>query len=321
MKRILFITSTRLGDAVLSTGLLDRLVTENPGARITVACGEAPAPLFAAMPGVAEVIPMRKRRFSLHWFFLWARCVWRWWDLVEDLRGSAISWCLPTFKRRVIHGGTREGTLHRVEELSRFFGLETPGAPRVHLDDQTMEMASRFIDGDGPVLAISPTANWAGKEWPAQGFIDLISALTGQGGLFPDARVAIFGAPDERDRALGVISSVPKDRLIDLAGRVDLPIVYSCLARCSLFIGNDSGLMHMAAASGIPTLGLFGPSQEKYYGPWGENCASVRTPETLEELVSRPGYHWTTTGTLMESLSVSCVLEAVKSLKTRCLPS
>ncbi|MHB8528837.1 MAG: glycosyltransferase family 9 protein, partial [Caulobacteraceae bacterium] len=54
--------------------------------------------------------------------------------------------------------------------------------------------------------------------------------------------------------------------------------------RARLFIGNDSGLMHLAAASGTPTLGLFGPSDEALYAPWGPLARVARGPRTFEEI-------------------------------------
>src|SRR3546814_14314158 len=63
----------------------------------------------------------------------------------------------------------------------------------------------------------------------------------------------------------------------------------SDLKRCALYVGNDSGLMHIAAASGIPTLGLFGPSRPENYAPWGERSAVARTAVAYDDLFP-PGY-------------------------------
>ena len=63
--RILFITSTRIGDAVLSTGLLDHLLRENPGARVTIVCGTVAEGVFTRMPGLERIIPVTTRRWSL----------------------------------------------------------------------------------------------------------------------------------------------------------------------------------------------------------------------------------------------------------------
>ena len=87
--RILFITSTRIGDAVLSTGLLDHLIRQHPGAKVVVACGPAAEGVFARMPNRAWTIVLAKRRFRLHWLELWRQVAGTRWDLVVDLRGLA----------------------------------------------------------------------------------------------------------------------------------------------------------------------------------------------------------------------------------------
>ena len=71
----------------------------------------------------------------------------------------------------------------------------------------------------------------------------------------------------------------------------------------ALFIGNDTGLMHIAAAAGTPTLGLFGPSPVEQYAPWGPCTAFVQTALPREEMFP-PGFDHRTTGTLMDSLTV-----------------
>ena len=63
-----------------------------------------------------------------------------------------------------------------------------------------------------------------------------------------------------------------------MAGRLSLAEAAACLARCRLFVGNDSGLMHLAAAAGTPTLGLFGPSLASEYAPSGRCAAAVVAP-------------------------------------------
>ena len=58
------------------------------------------------------------------------------------------------------------------------------------------------------------------------------------------------------------------------------------MKRCDLFIGNDSGLMHLSAASKIPTIGLFGPTNDKLYSPMGDKCYTITTKETYEYFLS-----------------------------------
>jgi ADP-heptose:LPS heptosyltransferase len=72
---------------------------------------------------------------------------------------------------------------------------------------------------------------------------------------------------------------------VDLVGRLTLPEVAACLARCAQFVGNDSGLMHLAAAAGTPTLGLFGPTPAHEYAPAGPRAAAVLSKtERMEDL-------------------------------------
>ena len=179
-----------------------------------------------------------------------------------------------------------------------------------------------MIPDGGPVLAIAPTANWRGKIWRGERFVDLIERLTGDdsetAAILPGARVAILGGPDEASAAATVFDSLPSDRRINLVGTEELPTVAACLKRCALFVGNDSGLMHMAAAAGIPTVGLFGPSRPENYGPWGDIAVAVRTERAYEDLVGEPGYDHRTTDTLMDSLSVDSVVTATVALWQQC---
>jgi ADP-heptose:LPS heptosyltransferase len=78
------------------------------------------------------------------------------------------------------------------------------------------------------------------------------------------------------------------ERAVDLVGRLELPVVAAVLARSAIFIGNDSGLMHLAAATGTRTLGLFGPSRSAEYAPAGRRAAFVDAPEA-PALDSMPG--------------------------------
>ena len=97
--KILFITSTRVGDAILSTGLLSKLIAGNPEAKITIACGPAAAPLFEAVPNLERIIVLDKMIFSLHWIAMWWAAVGKFWDVLVDLRNSPMSVPLAAAKR------------------------------------------------------------------------------------------------------------------------------------------------------------------------------------------------------------------------------
>ena len=81
--------------------------------------------------------------------------------------------------------------------------------------------------------------------------------------------------------------------------------------KCKIFIGNDSGLMHIAAISGILTIGLFGPSLESRYGPRGKNAHFVRTKKSYYELTGAKDFNWNTKKNLMSSLSVQSVYKKI----------
>lgn len=316
MKRVLFITSTRIGDAILSTGVLSWLIDRYPEARFTIACGPAAAPLFSAVPRLERVIVLEKQTWSRHWLGLWAQCAPHVWQAIVDLRGSAVSYGLMSGARIVKRSSSGDG--HLVEQLARVVGLSDPPSPKLWTAPEHWHEAERIVSRSTPVLAVGPAANWRGKEWPSHRFGEFVSRLTAPNGIFPGARVALFGAASERRQAEAVRLVVPQDRLIDLMGRVDLLTAYLCLRRCAFYVGNDSGALHLAAAAGTPTLGLFGPSRDEFYRPWGPHCAVVRTTESVDELISRPGYDHRTTGTLMGSLTVEAAVTAAHQLWQRC---
>ena len=314
--RILFITSTRVGDAVLSTGLLSHLRDAHPDARWTIAAGSSAIGLFEAVPNLERLIPINKEPMNRHWIKLWRRCAARRWDIVVDLRRSAISWLLKAKQRYVVPKIDTE--LHRVELLGATMGLrDTPPSPRLFLDDRHRTAARELIGNDLNVLALAPAANWPGKQWRSKRFLEVATRLTADAGCLPGGRVAVFAAEAERDQIKEVLSDVPQDRLIDTVGKLDLLTIAACLERCALFIGNDSGLMHMAAAAGAPTLGLFGPSRQEHYAPWGKQVAWVRTPESFDDLTGAPDYDHRTTGTLMDGLTVKQVEQAATALWQR----
>jgi ADP-heptose:LPS heptosyltransferase len=312
--RILFVTSTRIGDAVLSTGLLAHLMARHPSARFWVACGPEAAGLFGASPQVERVIPVVKKPLSLHWVGLWAKTVLRPWSMVVDLRSSTLGWFLLAKERRVFRSSPE--LVHRVVQLSRLFGLKEPASPRLWFRSRHEDAARKLVPPGSPVLALAPTANWRGKEWPAENFVKLAERLTHAGAPLAGARIAIFGGASEREAALPVINAFPAERRIDLVGRTDILSAAACIARCAFFVGNDSGLMHIAAATGVPTLGLFGPSRVEHYAPWGPRTATVSTAIPYDNLFP-PGYDHRTTGTLMESLSVDAAEAAAVELWRR----
>ena len=210
------------------------------------------------LPNLERIIVMHKKSFSLHWLNLWAACTGRLWDVLVDLRRAPVTWIIPARRRHFMR--RNRNLIHRVEKLAGVIGLaDNPPAPTLWTSESDERVAELVLPDGAPVLALGPAANWSAKTWRAERFVELYRRLTGPDGIMPDARVAIFGHESERPQVAELIDAVPMSRRVDLIGRVTLPELFACLKRCDLYVGNDSGLMHMAAAARIPTLGLFGP--------------------------------------------------------------
>jgi ADP-heptose:LPS heptosyltransferase len=317
---ILFVTANRIGDAVLSSGLLRKLREEIPNATFTIAAGPIAAPLFRDTPGLERLIAMPKRRFGLHWLDLWRLTRHRTWGLVLDMRGSGLAQVLSA-KKRAVRRPPPLGSepVHKVIEAARLVKLEDdPPSPFLYTSPATEAEAEAMLtvkggQNAGPILALGPAANWVGKTWPAERFAVLASELLGPQGPLRHGRLLILGGEEDRWAAEAVRRSIPRERLIDAVGRADLLVVYAMLKRCRLFVGNDSGLMHLAAAAGCPTLGLFGPSDERLYGPWGAAARSVRGPrdfaafKAVDPELSQAVCH-------MQDLSVPKVVAAARAL-------
>jgi ADP-heptose:LPS heptosyltransferase len=203
-----------------------------------------------------------------------------------------------------------------VRQLARLFDLDPPPSPRLWLAPRHDLEADALVPAGGPVLAIGPAANWRGKQWRGERFAELARRLTAADGPLPGARVAVLAAAHERVQAEPVLTAVPAARIIDLIGKTDLLTAAAVLRRCALFVGNDTGLMHIAAATGLPTLGLFGPSPIDQYAPWGPCTAVVRTEQPPEAMYAA-GFDHRTTDTLMDSLSVDAAAAAARQLWRR----
>lgn len=313
---ILFITATRIGDAVLSSGLIKLLSDQIPNARFTIVAGPLAAPLFAHVPGLDRVIVMEKGKGKGHWFKLWNQVRHRKWGLVVDLRGSATALFLRRDKR-AIWKKTPGEPVHKVVDAARVLKLEgEPPAPYLYITPEVEALADELLGQGGPILAVGPAANWIGKVWPIERFAQTAAQLLDKDGPLAGGRLLILGGPEDTRMVEELRMASARGRTIDLTGKVDLLTAYACLKRASLFIGNDSGLMHIAAAAGCPTVGLFGPSDERRYGPWGDKAVAVRGPRTFQQFkaidpeLSQAIRH-------MSDLPVPTVVRAAKELLAR----
>jgi lipopolysaccharide export system permease protein len=305
MTRVLFITSNRIGDAVLSTAALEHALALHPGARVTLACGPLPAPLFRATPGLERTVLVHKREGR--WSALWNTLRRERFDLAIDLRGTLVTLGVRA-RRRIVHRKTRI-VRHKLDELAALLKIPRARlpAPTLHVDAQA-ERDARGVLGDAQgVLALGPGANFIGKRWPPERFAALAQRLH-------DGRpVLLLGAPEDGPICAEIAGALTGLTVINACGKLDLLAAAAALQRAALFVGNDSGLMHIAAAAGAPTAGLFGPSDERVYGPVGPRTRAVRGPRSFEEVLS-VGYMPLIEFTLMDDLPVEKVEAAAREL-------
>ena len=315
---ILFIGPSHIGDAVLCSGLLRKLAQDVPGARFTLAVGARVAPLFAQLPGLERTIILGDGGGLAQSVPLWREVRKQHWNLVVDVRGSGVSAFLRR-DRRAVWKKPAPGVepVHKVLDAARLLTLDDqPPEPWLFTSPEIEARAEALMAGDAPILAMGPAANWVGKVWPIERFAITANRLLGPDGPLPEGRLAIFGGPNDIRAVESLNRAVPRDRVIDLTGQIDVLTSYACLKHVRLFIGNDSGLMHLAAAAGAPTIGLFGPSDERVYAPWGEATRVVRGPRTLDQIKQVDAGLNQTIGHMMD-LPVDTVVEAARELLTQ----
>lgn len=268
---------------------------------------------FAAAPNVEAVIPLKKIKYAGHWRHLWMQTITKRWDIVVDLRNSVVS-RLVWANKRYIYGPHIDKSLHKTAQNAAVIGLDEVPYPRLWFPRAVLEQASRMLEKiQTPIIAVGPAANWQGKTWPAERFIEVLKWMLTLP-QFDQARVAVIAAPGEEAQAMPVLNALEEGQGINLIAKGSPLQAAACLSLCDFYLGNDSGLMHAAAAAGVPTFGLFGPSYPHLYAPSGPRTAYAQTPESFDALIDYAGYSPETAPSLMTSLSVSAVKEGIKDL-------
>lgn len=274
--QILFIAPTRIGDAILATSILAHLVKKQPNAEVTIVTSTLAAPLFAGYPLLKRTIPIIKQTYNRHWLEVWRETVTTFWKEVWDLRGSAITFAVRTDRRHWYRPA--QVTVPKVKHYGLLFDTGPLPYPTLWPRLEDKASAAELMPAGEKFLVFAPIANWEPKEWPMAHYIALAQSLLA--GVYAGYRPVLICAPHERPRAAAFIAAMEDYNFLDLShGEHHLLTIYACLQRADGFVGNDSGLMHMAAAAGIPTLGLFGPGQPEVYQPCGPKAAYMVAPE------------------------------------------
>lgn len=270
--RVLVVRLRSLGDCVLTTPALHLLHAFRPDLQIGVVVEDRFAQIFEGNPAVAEIVAPLKRAalgfravLTLNFHggsrgtLLTALSLARWRAGFGHYRQQWV-YNLSIPRAQEILG--EERTVHTAEHLaSAMFYL---GVPRTEIP-----RAQLFVDQRAPSGAyavIHPLASAVAKAWPAERFLEIARWLRNDRGLAP----VIVGGPGEDLSTFAEFEHLSGGSIRE---------VKRLMSGASLFVGNDSGPAHMAAAFGVPVVTLYGSSDPVIWAPW----------RTRHEIVTAPG--------------------------------
>jgi len=171
---------------------------------------------------------------------------------------------------------------HLLKELHRYGFPISNQNPRIYLTEKDRDLGRRFFKAQGlteeersKAIIVHPGSGSRKKVWPLERFLDLVRYLQ----RHSDSRILIVLGPAEGTEVQGAFEGIAWDMgpaAPILAKGFSLLGLASVMEGCRLFIGNDSGITHMAAALGLPTVALFGPTDHKIWAPRGEKVIVVR---------------------------------------------
>ncbi|MEM7071913.1 MAG: glycosyltransferase family 9 protein, partial [Pseudomonadota bacterium] len=228
-------------------------------------------------------------------------------DLIVDFRSSVFN---LLFNAPVLKSSSKSKH-HKLVEYSLMLlpeklALKQPLKPHIWTDQKDAQHAKQLL-GNNKTLILAPTANWGGKRWTQENFAKLANRLFEKKAPFYKANLLIAGAQNEQQQITKLLASVAPLNPILSMGRFSLTELATLFKHSTFFIGNDSALMHMACSYDIPTLGLFGPSDERIYGPWNNKGAYLRTEKSFQEIISDPQYDYRSSYSWMNSITVEQV--------------
>jgi len=293
--RILIITSARFADAVNCTGVIEQLRLQHRHARFTIACGASSGSLFSHFPNLERLVLIDKGNRDFRQFHVWRKLVTTIWDMTIDIRGSEITRFMISSKRKIIKG---DRAARQYTPLSAALGISPPPLPHIWTHPADHDEAARLLPGGAPIIGLCPTAAEKRKIWPAERYAELFRQLAI---TIPGARAAVFASPSDSERYIcaELVAALPG--AINLARNLAMPLLAACSNRLALLVANDSGMPHISAAAGTPTLSLFTSPRSDTFAPAGPRTAAVAA---TTELSDRP----------MEALAVDTVLAAAINL-------
>jgi len=276
VRRILLVTLSNIGDAVMTTPVLGALHDRYPQAAIDIVADPRSSQLFRYCPWEGQLFLKHKQAGWQGLSALLKQLRATRYDLVVDLRTDGLSLLLRA-RRRLTRRGCRTAGGHAVER--HFCVLMHDATPeaippvKVWLSAAEQEFARQALSilPGRRWLALGPGARGEAKRWPVRQFNALALRLQPHF----DA-IIVLGSLDEVATCQQVAAGLALPCLV-LAGKTDLLQTAAVLSETRLYVGNDSGLGHLAAASSVPTVTVFGPGDPARYHPWHANARWVQS--------------------------------------------
>ena len=262
--KILFIGPTRIGDTILSSSIINFYLQKYDDCNFSIITSPFAKNLYMKMPALAEVLVVNKKKLGLHWLDILKFTIFKKWDLVIDLRSSALSYLLFAKCKKVFKGNNN---FHKIIQFQKFLNTKSKLSPKIWYSFEDSSKNLKKILNSKPLIAVAPYSNWFKKDWSIKNYKTLL-----ENKIFKNHTIVLAGInKDVRNKKefndflnspnLNIIN------LFDLSLREMVPI----FERCDFFIGSDSGLMHLSASTNCKTFALFGPTNDSVYAPWGDH--------------------------------------------------
>lgn len=259
---------------IMTTPVLQALHNNYGDAKIDIVADQRSSEIFFYCPFRGDIFIKNKKLFLRGVPELLGKLRARQYDLVVDLRTDGLAYLLHGRKKLTKWHREKTG-LHAVQQHMGVIGSIYNNKPipgcHIWIGQEDMNFA-RSVLGDmigKRILSLAPGANSQKKIWPIENYSALIDKLAKK----IDAVVLLGNRQDARlAQDITVPSGLP---ILDLCGRTTLLQAAAVLQSTTIFVGNDSGPGHIAAASGVPTITIFGPGEPERYRPWSENSQCV----------------------------------------------
>ena len=269
-KRILFITLSNIGDVILTIPTLLKLSKRYKNAKFDIVGDERSKILFKYCPFINKFFIKDKSKGFMGTISLLRDIRKTNYDLAVDLRSDGLLYLIRADKK--FHKINNK-SIHSIEKhyLSIKEQDKKIPEPTIWLGNDEKKKASQLLPKSyKKILAFGLGANSSHKIWPTKFYAELGNMLMQQFDL-----IVLIG--DAKDNKLfSTFTKKYKGPLLNLSGKLDLLTTSAVLEKVQLFIGNDSGLGHMASAVNVNTFTIFGPGEPHRYRPWGQKACWVQ---------------------------------------------